>query len=150
MLRIFGHFVPAATVALGVAEAFLIAAALYFGIAALTVDTVSELAGGRIVFPLVLALAIIVMMHSSGLYNVDALVDTRQAFLRGALILLLVLGLALASTAEIGTYRLVNVPYRWSWVLLIPSLWLLCVLVTRTIFSRVSRTGVLRRRVLIL
>jgi len=150
MLRIFGHFVPAATVALGVAEAFLIAAALYFGIAVLSVDPVVEIAGGRILFPLLLALMIVVMMHSSGLYNVDALVDTRQAFLRGALILLLVLVIALATTTEIGTYRLVTVPYRWRWVLLIPSLWLFCVLVTRTIFSRVSRTGMLRRRVLIL
>ena len=150
MLRIFGHFVPAATVALGVAEAFLIAAALYFGIALLSVDPVVQVAGGRLLFPLLLALMIVVMMHSSGLYNVDALVDTRQAFLRGALILMLVLVIALATTTEIGTYRLVNVPYRWRWVLLIPSLWLLCILVTRTIFSRVSRTGVLRRRVLIL
>src|ERR1051326_5028518 len=91
MLRIFGHFVPAATGALGGAGAFLIAAALYFGIAVLSVDPVVQVAGGRLVFPLLLALMIVVMMHSSGLYNVDALVDTRQAFLRGALILLLVL-----------------------------------------------------------
>src|ERR1043166_5991809 len=105
MLRIFGHFVPAATVALGVAEAFLIAAALYFGIAVLSMDPVVEVAGGRFMFPLLLALGIVVMMHSSGLYNVDALVDTRQAFFRGALILLLVLVIALATTADIGTDR---------------------------------------------
>ena len=150
MLRIFGHIVPAATVALGVAEAFLIAAALYFGIVMLNADSVVQMAGGQTVFPLVLSLAIIVMMHSSGLYHVDALVDTRQAFLRGALILLLVAIIAVVTTTEIGTVRLVRAPSRWRWVLLLPSLWLLCVLVTRTIFSRVSRTGVLRRRVLIL
>ncbi len=150
MLRIFGHFVPAATVALGLAEAVLIAAALYFGIAVLSTDPVVQVAGGTIAFPLLLALAIVVMMHSSGLYNIDALVDARQAFLRGALILTLILVLAVAMTAEFGAFSLVHVPYRWRWILLIPSLWLFCVLTTRMIFSRVARTGILRRRVLIL
>lgn len=150
MLRIFGHFVPAATVALGLAEALLITAALYFGIAMVSADPVVQVAGGTVAFPLVLALTIVVMMHSSGLYNIDALVDVRQAFLRGGLILTLILVLTVAMTAEIGAFRLVHVPFRWRWILLIPSLWLLCILITRTIFSRVSRTGVLRRRVLIL
>ena len=150
MLRIFGHFVPAATVALGITEAFFIAASLYFGVALLSADSVIQIAGGTVAFPLLLAFAIVVMMHSSGLYNIDALVDARQAFVRGALILTLLLVLAVATTSQFGAYRLVNVPYRWRWILLLPSLWLFCILITRTIFSRVSRTGVLRRRVLIL
>ncbi len=150
MLRIFGHFVPAATVALGLAEALLIAVVLYLGIAAISLDPVVHVAGGAVAFTLLLALAIVVMMHSSGLYTIDALVDARQAFLRGALILTLLLLVATATSAEFGAYRLVHVPYRWRWVLLVPSLWLGCVLITRTIFSRVSRTGMLRRRVLIL
>jgi len=150
MLRIFGHFVPAATVALGIAEAFFIAGALYFGIAILASQTPIIIAGGTVVVALSLAAAIIVMMHSSGLYNVDALVDTRQALLRGALILTFILVLAVAMTSQFGAYRLVHVSYRWRWIVLLPSLWLCCVLITRTIFSRVSRTGVLRRRVLIL
>jgi sugar transferase (PEP-CTERM system associated) len=150
MLRIFGHFVPAATVALGIAEALFIAIALYFGISVLTADPVVQIAGGSALFPLLLALGIIVMMHSTGLYNVDALVDTRQTFLRGALILSLILLLATLATMPFGNYRLVQVPYRWRWIVLLPSLWLFCVLITRTIFSRLSRTGILRRRVLIL
>ena len=150
MLRIFGHFVPAATVALGIAEAFFIAAALYFGIAVLSADPVVEVAGGRFLFPLLFALGIVAMMHSGGLYNVDALVDARQTFLRGGLILTLILLLAAVATMQFGAYRLVNVTYRWRWIVLPPSLWLLCVMITRTIFSRVSRTGILRRRVLIL
>ena len=150
MLRIFGHFVPAATMALGLTEALFIAAALYFGIAVLSTDPVVEIAGGTVVFPLVLSLVVIVMMHSSGLYNVDALVDARQTLLRGTLILTLIFVLAIAATTQFGAYRLVHVPYRWRWVLLLPSLWLFCILITRTIFTRVSRTGVLRRRVLIL
>src|SRR5258708_15308215 len=85
MLRFFGHFVPAATVALGVGEAFFIAAALYFGIAVLSADPVVEIAGGRLLFPLLFALGIVAMMHSGGLYNVDALVDPRQTFFRGGL-----------------------------------------------------------------
>jgi len=150
MLRIFGHFVPAATVALGIAEALFIAAALYFGVTLLSAEPVVQIAGGRILFPVLLALAIIVMMHSSGLYNVDALVDARQMLLRGALILSLILILAVAVTAQFGAYRLVHVPYRWRWIVLLPSLWLACIATTRTVFSRVSRTGILRRRVLIL
>ena len=150
MLRIFGHFVPAATLALGVAEAFFIAAALYFGIAILTSDAATIIAGGSTAVALALAAAIVVLMHSSGLYNVDALVDTRQTLLRGALILTFILVIAVATTSQFGDYRLVHVSYRWRWIILLPSLWLSCVLVTRTIFSRVSRTGVLRRRVLIL
>src|SRR6266849_4866809 len=151
MLRIFGHFVPAATVALGVAEAFFIAAALYFGIAVLcAADPAVEIAGGGVFFPLFFALGIVAMMHSGGLYNVDALVDARQTFFRGGLILTLILLLATVATMQFGAYRLVNVTYRWRWIVLPPSLWLLCVMITRTIFSRVSRTGILRRRVLIL
>jgi sugar transferase (PEP-CTERM system associated) len=150
MLRIFGHFVPAATVALGIAEALFIAAALYFGVTLSSAEPVAQIAGGRVLFPLVLAFAIIVMMHSSGLYNVDALVDARQMLLRGALILTLIVILAIAVTTQFGAYRLVHVPYRWRWIVLLPSLWLFCIVITRTIFSRVSRTGILRRRVLIL
>jgi len=150
MLRIFGHFVPAATVALGVTEAFFIAAALYFGIAVLASDAPITIAGGTVAMALALASAIVVMMHSSGLYNVDALVDTRQTLLRGALILTFILVIAVAMTSQFGDYRLVHVSRRWHWIILLPSLWLCCVLITRTIFSRVSRTGVLRRRVLIL
>src|SRR5262249_15327135 len=61
-----------------------------------------------------------------------------------------ILVLAVAMTSQFGAYRLVQVSYRWRWIVLLPSLWLCCVLITRTIFSRVSRTGVLRRRVFIL
>src|ERR1700682_3084814 len=128
MLRIFGHFVPGAPVGLGVAEGFFIAAALYFGIAVLSADPLVEIAGGRFLFPLLFALGIVAMMHSGGLYNVDALVDARQTILRGSLILTLILLLAAAVTMQFGAYRLVNVTYRWRWIVLPPSLWLICVM----------------------
>ena len=150
MLRIFGHFVPAATVALGIGEAFFLAAALYVGITMSGAVPTVDVAGGTVLFPLGLALAMIVMMQSGGLYQLNALVDTRQALLRGALIMTFIFLLAVLATAPFGAYRLVHVPYRWRWTALIPSLWLSCIVITRTIFSRVSRTGVLRRRVLIL
>lgn len=149
MLRIFGHFVPAAIVALAASEALIIVAALYFTIALSDGPSAISLTGGGIVLPLLVALAILVAMYSTGFYSLDALFSARQSVMRSALILPLIFALAILLTSQFGRY-LGKSPHGWSWSLLLPTLWVACILVTRTIFRRVSRSGVLRRRVLIL
>ena len=151
MLRIFGHFVPAATVALVLVEALAISLAFYLGVTVLSgIDPETKAIGGTVALPLFFTLAVLVMMHSSGLYHPDALLDIRRTLTRGALILGLILICAFAITSQIGSRNFVQLRNHWHLIVLLPSAWLLSIVLTRTIFSRISRTGVLRRRVLIL
>src|SRR6201988_5466418 len=80
MVRIFGHFVPVTTAILGIAEAFVIGLSFCFGVALLDAADADAQGFTRFALPLFLAFAILMMMHSSGLYNAEALVDLRRTF----------------------------------------------------------------------
>src|SRR5215471_3493404 len=147
MLRIFGHFVPATTALLGFTEAFVIALSLCLGVWLLGATDGYQAFSGTLTFALFVAAAILAAMHSSGFYHADALVDLRRALRRGALVLILILVLSVAMTTHIDAHQIHNPQLL---IVLLPTLWLGSVIFTRTIFSRISRSGVLLRRVLIL
>jgi sugar transferase (PEP-CTERM system associated) len=150
MVRIFGHFVPVAMVALGISEALVIAFALHFGISiAGAADPMFQVFGGTIIFPIVAAIIIVLMMDLTKLYNVDVVVDVRRALRNGTPILICVIALAILLSVQAPGVSLIRVSSPWKAILLLPTAWLLSVIFTRTIFSRISRTGILRRRVLI-
>jgi sugar transferase (PEP-CTERM system associated) len=150
MLRIFGHFIPAGTVVLGTLEAVLFALALHVGMATFVDVGGTQDSAAVMWMPIALAAIVLISMHTSGLYSIDTMVDVRQTVLRGAIILCTVTVLAFVATSDFGVYRTVDEANRMRCLLLIPAIWFACFCLTRTIFSRVSRTGVLRRRVLIL
>src|SRR5262245_42083470 len=137
MVRIFGQFVPVTTAILGFAEAFVIGLSFCLGVAILA-DTGIEGLGRTFALPLFFAFAILAAMHSSGLYNAEALVDPRRTYRPAAIIVTLILVLAIAVAWQVGA-RQVRTP--WLLVVLLPTIWLGCFLLTRTIFSRISRTG---------
>jgi sugar transferase (PEP-CTERM system associated) len=147
MFRIFGHNVPAAAATLGIVEAVVITLALY---AITLIDANVALAGVPVGFALLLGLAILVIMYSSGLYHLDALMDLRSTFRRGAPAVVVTLFLAWVLASQMSPPQLARLRSHWPLVLLSASIWLACILVTRAIFARISRSGVLRRRVLIL
>jgi sugar transferase (PEP-CTERM system associated) len=147
MVRIFGHFVPVTTAILGFAEAFVIGLSFCLGVALLDAADASARGSERFALPLLFAFAILMMMHSSGLYNAEALVDLRRTLRRGAFTLTLILVLAVAIISQLGPWQARN---AWLLVALLPTIWLCCIVFTRTIFSRISRTGRLLRRVLII
>src|SRR5262249_6721858 len=124
MLRIFGHFVPAATATLGFGEAVIITMSLYFGVALFVAVEPDSVAGGMNGLPLVLALCILAMMHSGGLYHPDALVDLRRTVRRGALILTLILVLAWILVAKLSAPQLVRIRHHWPLILLLGAIWL--------------------------
>src|SRR5262245_14405941 len=147
MVRIFGQFVPVTTAILGFAEAFVIGLSFCLGVALLgATDSGAQRDVGSFAIPLFFAFAILMMMHSTGLYNAEALVDLRRTLRRGVLILTLSLLLAAVMAWQLGTHR---VHSSWLPVVVLPAIWLCCILLTRTIFSQISRTGRLLRRVLI-
>jgi sugar transferase (PEP-CTERM system associated) len=147
MVRIFGHFVPVTTAILGIAEAFVIGLSFCFGVVLLDAADADTQGFTRFALPLFLAFAILMMMHSSGLYNAEALVDLRRTFRRSIFTLTLILVLAVAIISQIGPRHARN---AWLLIALIPTIWLCCIVFTRTIFSRISKTGRLLRRVLII
>src|SRR5665213_973691 len=116
MLRIFGHFLPASTLALGLAETLLMAGAVYL----LTVSPAASfgLASanmGLAQFAIVLAVLALVAMSAVGLYSADAMLDYRVMVIKIVLAFIIVtpaIGLViLFSNDTIG--RAVNVWSLW-------------------------------------
>lgn len=152
MLRIFGHFLPASTLALGLAETFLMACAVYL----LTMPHAASLAPtgpafiGPAQFACILAVLALLAMTAVGLYSADAMLDYRVMVIKILLAFVIVTPaiflviLFLNNTAG-GT---VNI---WSlWYLKAAFSWFVCVSVTRAVFVQFADGTVFKRRVLII
>ena len=147
MVRIFGQFVPRTSLVLGIVEAFLVSALLYFEIVTLHSSSETILTDQAIVLSSGVSLSIIFVMYSSGLYLDDALTDTRMFVLRSLPVLGLVLLLGATVVPALIPYEPIH---RGSWMYLLPGTWLIGILVTRPLFWWVTSLGTFRRRVLIL
>ena len=152
MLRIFGHFMPASTLALGLAETLLMACAVYV----LTMPHAASLAStnlppiGAVQFAIILAVLALVSMTAVGLYSADAMLDYRVMVIKILLAFIIVtpaifLAIVFLDSTVGGT---VNV---WSlWYLKAAFSWFVCVSVTRAVFVQFADGTVFKRRVLIL
>jgi len=152
MLRIFGHFVPASTLVLGLAETILMSAAVYV--------LMMPLAGTYLVsghpgiapaqFALVLSALAIVAMTAVGLYSQDAMLDYRVMVIK--IILAFIIVTPAIYLAMLFFDNLVGGAIDvWSlWYLKAAFLWFVCVVVTRAIFMQIADGSVFKRRVLII
>ena len=150
MLRIFGHFVPAPALALGLCEATLLALAFYF------VNAPAEAAAFRLVLgPAqvslgVAALAILAMV-AVGLYHHDVFLDPRLMAVKAAAALLLLLPLAAVAAFALSHRTLEGAEGGWgTWCVKAAFAWMAAVLATRTLFLRHADSERFRRPVLVL
>jgi sugar transferase (PEP-CTERM system associated) len=150
MLRIFGHFVPVPALALGFSEAVLLALAFYLVNAPAAAAHLEIAALPAQLSLLVAALAILAMV-AVGLYHHDVFLDPRLMAIKAvAAVLLLVpvaaaAGLVLSHEVFADTHESFPV-----WCLKASFVWMVAVLVTRTVFLRYADSDLFRRPVIVL
>ena len=151
MLRIFGHFLPASTLALGLAETFLMACVVYV----LTMPRVAGLVSaslpfiGPAQFAIILAILALFAMTAVGLYSADAMLDYRVMIIKIVLAFVIVTPAIFLAILFFDNMvgRTVNV---WSlWYLKAAFSWFVCVSATRAVFVQFAVGTVFKRRVLV-
>ncbi|HTK78900.1 MAG TPA: TIGR03013 family XrtA/PEP-CTERM system glycosyltransferase [Rhizomicrobium sp.] len=151
MRRVLGQLSASPGIVLGILEASLVAlgcgVAFYRLVSAPTVVPGSS-AG---IVATVIALAIVLLMYSGGLYDRDAVLNTRRVLWRIAIVTLPVWGIAVLVTGALAKYTVAPIyPYRWQWTLALTAVWLLLAVSSRLLFREVYRTGYFTRRILYL
>jgi sugar transferase (PEP-CTERM system associated) len=156
MLRIFGHFVPVPAVALGVFEVLLMSASLYL----VTAPVDAWHAGPAWQFQLAVVPAQFsvglsglagMSMVAVGLYNYDVFLDYRVMMIKILMALILVAPAALVITILIFRDPPADALDAWTmWFLKATVVWIVCVLVTRTVFLRFSDSELFRRKVVVI
>ena len=150
MLRIFGHFVPLPALALGLSEVLLLAIAFYLvnePAAALQLRLISLPArmsiGG--------ASLVVLAMVAVGLYHHDVFLDPRLMAIKAVTALLLVLPVAAAVGLVLSHEAIEGVRDGWTmWCVKASFVWMLSVLLTRTLFLRCADSDLFRRPVVVL
>src|ERR1051326_6377105 len=127
MRRVLGQLSASPGIVLGILEASLVAlgcgVAFYRLVSAPTVVPGSS-AG---IVATVIALAIVLLMYSGGLYDRDAVLNTRRVLWRIAIVTLPVWGIAVLVTGALAKYTVAPIyPYRWQWTLALTAVWLHC------------------------
>lgn len=150
MRRVFGHYIAASWVFLGIFEASIIAAgcclAFYAHFYSRGVATV-----GVVSFAGLLALAVIGLMHSSGLYREDWVSDFKRALWRLAILTTPIFALAVWTTGALAKHTDVPIyPYRWQWTGALTVAWLCSAICVRLLFRLVHRTGILTLKVVVM
>jgi sugar transferase (PEP-CTERM system associated) len=150
MRRILGQLSATPWVVLGILEASLMALGCGVALSRLisspaTVDSSTGLAAGLV------ALAIVLLMYSGGLYDREAILNVRRALWRIVIFAAPVLGIAVLVTGALAKYTEAPIyPYRWEWTLTLTAVWLISAVSLRLLFSEVHRTGYFTRRILFL
>lgn len=141
-----GVFPRGTATALSLAEAGVTALAVFAGAAALgfKIDSL-WLQGFGIALLLLTAL---VAMHWAGLYRAEPFIDMRQDVARGAVLLLLLLGLTIGPVLKAGWHS-VDISAVWRSLWPAAAVWLCCIVAIRFLYSRMIRSETLRRRVLV-
>lgn len=148
MRRFLGYHIATPWLVFGFVEAFLIAggccAAFYYLFPSPDLPP-----GGLTAFAVMLALGVLALMHSGGLYAGDALLNLKRATPRVAVITIPIFALAVWTTGELAKHTDVPIyPYRWQWTGALTGAWLFLALGLRILFRQLCRAGVLTRRVI--
>ncbi|HUK59624.1 MAG TPA: TIGR03013 family XrtA/PEP-CTERM system glycosyltransferase [Stellaceae bacterium] len=150
MLRIFGHFVPVPALALGLAEAMLLAGAFYL-VNAPTEAAAFRLAAAPAQVSLGVAALAVLAMVAVGLYHHDVFLDPRLMAVKAVAALLLLLPLAAVATFVLSNDAPNGVEGGWvGWCLKAAFAWMAAVVATRTLFLRHADSERFRRPVLVL
>jgi len=154
MVRIFGHFVPASTLILGLAESALISVAVY--VLLLPVDALYArlapvgFALGPLQFAVILAGLTVLAMTAVGLYSQDAFRDYRVMVIK--ILLAFALAMPAAFLAALFFNNVIGGAVNvWSlWYLKAAFVWFVCIVLTRAIFAQLTDGNTFKRRVLVI
>ena len=150
MLRVFGRYVYAATLVLGIAEAAIVCAVIYAGAAIFSGDIV-DLPPNLALWAAVIATIVVVAMHSIGLYDHTVLTDLRQSLIKLAFIIGPIFMLAVVTTGLLAKDDVVAIyPFRWQWTIALTTFWFASILGGRLVFAHLHHKGKLARRVVLL
>ena len=150
MLRIFGHFVPVPALALGLSEALLLAFAFYL-VNAPGAAWHLQLVASPAQASLVVAGFAVLAMVAVGLYHHDVFLDPRLMAIKAAAALLLVAPFAVVAGFVLSHEALEGARDGWSiWCLKASFVWMMSVLLTRTLFLRYADSDLFRRPVVVL
>jgi len=150
MFRVFGRYVSTATLILGIAEAATVCALIYAGAAIFSGGVVYPTADLDLRVALI-AIAVVLVMHSMGLYDEDALTNLRQSLLKLAFIIGPIFLLAVVTTGILAKNKVVPIyPYRWQWTIGLTTLWFASVLGGRLFFTHLHENGKFARRIALL
>jgi sugar transferase (PEP-CTERM system associated) len=149
MLRVFRHFIPASVLLLALCEATLIFFVWNFSLFS-GIDVVPSTGSVASEPALILALLAVCVMALSGLYHNKAFADFRIMAIQIVIAFVTLLGIVfvydLYFQETFGDFA----KSTWSFAKTAGSTWLLCVLITRIAFSRLSDLDLLKRRVVVL
>lgn len=149
MLRVFRHFISASVLMLALCEVLLIFFvwnfSLFRGIGAVphTDSLMNEPA-------LVLALLTVCVMALSGLYHNKAFSDFRNMAIQLLVAFIALLGIISAYELYLQQTFQYLTQSTWNFVQTAVSTWLLCILITRIAFSRLTNLDLLKRRIIVL
>jgi exopolysaccharide biosynthesis polyprenyl glycosylphosphotransferase len=151
MRHFFGHHMAKTTLFLGVLEASLIAAiccaAYNYGYSP------SDVQSGRfgpLTIAMLMAIAIVGLMLSGGLYETTTLTNLKKTIWRLGLIAIPIFALAVWTTAELAKTDAVPIyPYRWQWTLGLTAAWLLAAISLRALYCQAHQSGRLATRVML-
>jgi len=148
MLSVFRHFVPIPTLLLAVVEGALLTAALYFMLPAHEIYGLTNPVWLQ--FSIALSLSAVIAMTAVGLYSADAFFDRRVALVRVPVALVLMAPITFLATALLEVSTQAPEELGSMWRLKAAVAWLICLLVTRAAFSRLSDLDIFKRRSLVL
>ncbi len=150
MLRVFGRYIYAATLALGIAEAVTVCAIIY-AVAVIFSGNLIDLPPSLELGAALIALAVVLMMHSVGLYDETELTNLRRALVKLGFIIGPIFALAVITTGILAKSALVPIyPYRWQWTIALTTLWFASVLCGRLYFAHLHDRGKFARRIALL
>jgi sugar transferase (PEP-CTERM system associated) len=153
MVRIFGHFVAASTLILGLAEIALMSAAVYLLLVPTNAIYAQYLpafnASAPVQFAVLLAALATLAMMAVGLYSQDVFLDHRVMVIKIVLAFLIVAP-ATFLAALFFKNTVGGAIDVWSlWYLKAAFVWFVCVLITRAIFAQLTDGSAFKRRVLV-
>ena len=151
MRRVFGHYVAIPTLVLGLVEAALIAGscgAAYYYVSSGSTYQSGTIAIGSLAF--LMALVMVGLMHSGGLYEASTLFNLKRTVWRLSLITVPMFVLAVWTTGHLARSGTIQIyPYRWQWTLALTGVWLATAIMLRAAFVHFYRSGRLTNRVLV-
>jgi sugar transferase (PEP-CTERM system associated) len=152
MLRVFGHFVPVKMLSLLILEMLVLGASLYYllstGVHSPEILTALRGQLGR--FSFLFAGIVGIAMIAMGLYDSSAVGDYRNILIKVLIALALVVPANIACTALFHEQLYESSNANTFWWGKAPVVWLLVILVTRSVFGFANQREFMKRRVFLL
>jgi sugar transferase (PEP-CTERM system associated) len=106
---------------------------------------------GLLSFTAILAIGIVLLMHSGGLYNTNALLNLKRMLIRIAVISIPIFALAVWTTGELARNTALPIyPYRWQWTGILAGFWVASAIALRVLFQHIHQSGAWTRRIILI